>query len=222
MFKTHGIKTSYFKFFNFTRKSIELREYSKMIFAKAINEIFESLISLSKEIKINRNDFEHLSIKNILNLYSNVDVEKLKKTLQSEISKNKKDQKLRNMIEFPEFISSHKDIYIQKQSTNLANFVTKRDTIGEVIDFKSIKDFKKLKNKIVLLKNADPGYDFIFSHNIKGLITQYGGANSHMSIRCLEYDIPAIIGVGNKTFNLIRQCDFIQINCNQKYFKIVK
>ena len=125
LFKTHGIKTSYFKFFNFTRKSIELREYSKMIFAKAINEIFESLISLSKEIKINRNDFEHLSIKNILNLYSNVDVEKLKKTLQSEISKNKKDQKLRNMIEFPEFISSHKDIYIQKQSTNLANFVTR-------------------------------------------------------------------------------------------------
>ena len=56
----------------------------------------------------------------------------------------------------------------------------------------------------------------------RGLITQYGGANSHISIRCLEYDIPAIIGVGNKTFNLIRQCDFIQINCNQKYFKIVK
>ena len=34
-----------------------------------------------------------------------------------------------------------------------------------------------------------------FSHNIRGLVTKYGGANSHMAIRCLELSIP--IGVGN-------------------------
>ena len=37
---------------------------------------------------------------------------------------------------------------------------------------------------IVLIENADPGYDWIFSKNIKGLITKNGGINSHMSIRC--------------------------------------
>ena len=62
-----------------------------------------------------------------------------------------------------------------------------------------------MKNKIILLKNADPGYDFIFSHNIKGLITEYGGANSHMSIRCLELGIPAIIGIGTKNFLTIKK-----------------
>ena len=45
-----------------------------------------------------------------------------------------------------------------------------------------------LKNKIILIENADPGYDWIFSHKIIGLVTKYGGANSHMTIRCSELD----------------------------------
>ena len=48
------------------------------------------------------------------------------------------------------------------------------------------------------IENADPGFDFIFSHNIKGLITAFGGPNSHMSIRCNEFGIPAAIGIGEK------------------------
>ena len=32
---------------------------------------------------------------------------------------------------------------------------------------KNVKDYSKLDNKIVLLKNADPGYDFIFSRKLK-------------------------------------------------------
>ena len=72
-----------------------------------------------------------------------------------------------------------------------------------------------------MIENADPGYDFIFSHNIKGLITEYGGANSHMSIRCLELGIPAIIGIGTKEFKLISMHNSIEINSNQKYYKIL-
>ena len=39
---------------------------------------------------------------------------------------------------------------------------------------------------MICIRGADPGYDFIFNHKILGLITEYGGANSHMSIRCSE------------------------------------
>ena len=53
-------------------------------------------------------------------------------------------------------------------------------------------------DKIVLIENADPGFDFLFSYKIKGLITKYGGANSHMAIRCMELGLPAIIGSGDK------------------------
>jgi len=71
----------------------------------------------------------------------------------------------------------------------------------------------------VLIENADPGFDFLFSHNIKGFISKYGGANSHMSIRCLELGIPAIIGVGQKNYDEIKKSEFIQFDCKQKVLR---
>ena len=67
-----------------------------------------------------------------------------------------------------------------------------------------------------MIKNADPGYDYIFNYGIKGLITQYGGANSHMAIRCLEYSIPAAIGVGNIKFENLKKSKKIIIDCYKK------
>ena len=86
----------------------------------------------------------------------------------------------------------------------------------------STKYCKKIdiSNKIVCIENADPGFDFIFSHNIKGLITKYGGFNSHMSIRCSELGIPAIIGVGKSKFEEIINKNKIRINCRDKNFQV--
>ena len=57
-----------------------------------------------------------------------------------------------------------------------------------------------IKGKIICIKSADPGYDYLFAKNISGLITCYGGANSHMAIRCAELGIPAVIGCGENAF----------------------
>ena len=169
-----------------------------------------------------RDDLEYIYIKKILELYSNLDIDQIRNILKYEIRKNKSFQEISNLIEFPEFINSSNDIYSQELKNNLSNYVTNKNITGELINYENIKNFKSMKNKIILLKNADPGYDFIFSHNIKGLITEYGGANSHMSIRCLELGIPAIIGIGTKNFQAINKNNFVQINANQKYFKIVR
>ena len=75
---------------------------------------------------------------------------------------------------------------------------------GECVELKN-KKTNSLKNKIVLIKNADPGYDYIFNNKIKGLITQYGGSNSHMAIRCLELNIPASIGVGKLQYENLKK-----------------
>ena len=77
-----------------------------------------------------------------------------------------------------------------------------------------------LDNKIVLIENADPGYDWIFGYKISGLVTKYGGINSHMSIRCMEQNIPAAIGIGEKKFNFFSKCKKIQLDCGRK--KIIK
>ena len=77
-----------------------------------------------------------------------------------------------------------------------------------------------LHGKIVCIESADPGYDFIFLHQIKGLITKYGGVNSHMSVRCSELSLPAAIGVGEKKFKDIIQSNKINLNCLEKKIEI--
>ena len=215
--KENNLQTNCDDFFDNARKSIQYREYAKFVFSKSINEIFVNLINLGKEVKILRKDLDYLSIKNIMNFYSNVNVKKLKKLLKEEIVSNKREQKILKLLNVPEFISQEKDLYLQKERVKEGSFVTNKSIIASILNFKKIKKFNLLKGKIILLDNADPGYDFIFSHNIKGLVTRYGGANSHMSIRSLELGVPAIIGVGPKDFETLINANTVEINCEQKF-----
>ena len=219
--KKNNLQTNCDDFFDNARKSIQYREYAKFVFSKSINEIFVNLINLGKEVKILRKDLDYLSIKNIMNFYSNVNVKKLKKLLKEEIVSNKREQKILKLLNVPEFISQEKDLYLQKERVKEGSFVTNKSIIASILNFKKIKKFNLLKGKIILLDNADPGYDFIFSHNIKGLVTRYGGANSHMSIRSLELGVPAIIGVGPKDFETLINANTVEINCEQKFFRII-
>ena len=70
-----------------------------------------------------------------------------------------------------------------------------------------------LNDKIVIIEGADPGFDWIFSQKIAGLITKYGGANSHMAIRCAEFGIPAAIGCGEQRFEQLLRSIKVQLDC---------
>ena len=79
-----------------------------------------------------------------------------------------------------------------------------------------------LSKKIVFISSADPGYDWIFSKNISGLVTMYGGANSHMAIRAAELKIPSVIGAGEKKFNSWNKASVLEIDCENKLVKILR
>ena len=69
---------------------------------------------------------------------------------------------------------------------------------------------------MVVVENADPGYDWIFARAIAGLITMFGGANSHMAIRCAEFGLPAAIGCGEQLFGRVASRKVVEINCAEK------
>ena len=78
----------------------------------------------------------------------------------------------------------------------MPNFVTQKEVNAQV----ALHNDREVEGKIVLIKSADPGFDYLFAKNIAGLITCYGGANSHMAIRASELGLPAAIGVGGGFF----------------------
>ena len=79
------------------------------------------------------------------------------------------------------FAKAHEDII----KVNFdPNFVTRKKIEGDYIYLDKLKNIRKLDNKIIVIENADPGYDWIFAYKILGLVTKFGGINSHMAIRC--------------------------------------
>ena len=79
-----------------------------------------------------------------------------------------------------------------------------------------------LAGKIVLIENADPGYDWLFSRNIGGLITMYGGVNSHMAIRAAEFGLPSAIGVGELLFGELASAEVIFLDCENRKIEVVR
>ena len=222
-FKKKKLEIKSDRFLEFVKKSITNRELSKFIFSEAIDEVFKNLISFGKKIKIKRNDFDFVPINMILDSYNNLSLSKLKILLKKEIIQNKKKQKILNLINLPEVINNKEDIYYFEEILKNGNYVTQNKIVGKTkcLEYNSNKNIYNLKNKIIIIENADPGFDYIFTYGIKGLITKYGGANSHMAIRCLEMNIPAIIGIGQKKYSEIIKSNTLSIDCVQKTYSII-
>lgn len=219
-FKKKGIEISFDKFITFAKKAIENRELSKLIFSKSIDEIFVNLKKLAKEIDIDYKDLEHLDIDVILKSFNTLSQDKLKDIIVMNIQKNKKHYQFGKNIKTPDVITKITDLDYFHELSSEENYITEKNILGELFHLKKINNFELLRNKIILIENADPGYDFIFSYNIKGLITKYGGLNSHMAIRCNELNLPSIIGVGEKIYNNLIKSKKIYIDCKNKNFKI--
>ena len=201
---------------DFIRKSIYNREYSKFVFTKSIDLIFENLIKFGKKYKISREDMSFIDITTILNFHDTLNTTSIVKSLKEQIKKNKEIYKINSAIHLPDTITSFDDLYFSHKNTNSGNYITQKKVKAQVINYKDLSDLKKLENKIVIIESADPGYDFIFSRDIKGLITKFGGQNSHMSIRSAELSLPSCIGVGEKKYNEIISKKHITLDCLNK------
>lgn len=210
-----GIYNSNNELFNFIRESIINREYSKFIFSKSIDLIFENLIKLGKRYKINKEDLSFIKINKIMEMYFNLTTDKNILSLKRHIKDNRKEYISNKNIFLPDVIRNSKDLFIQIKNYEKINFISNKSVTSKVVKFNK----EKIKNDygcIVCIENADPGYDFLFNKNIKGLITKYGGLNSHMAIRCAELNIPSLIGVGEKNYNKILGYKNLNINCSEK------
>ena len=72
-----------------------------------------------------------------------------------------------------------------------------------------------------MIPQADPGYDWLFGRNIVGLVTMYGGANSHMAIRAAEFGLPAAIGIGETHYRSLAGAIEIELNASQRVIRII-
>ncbi len=73
-----------------------------------------------------------------------------------------------------------------------------------------------VRGAIVLLPNADPGYDFLFHSGAVGIITKVGGPASHMCIRSIELQMPACIGCGESVYQRLATAHSALLDCSTR------
>ena len=127
-----------------------------------------------------------MDIKSILDLQSDSVPGGYNKELEETIVRKKRHE-VTSALKLPHLISDVENVSVMYQIDE-PNFITTNIFSGYLTYMSNDASKVELENKIVLIENADPGFDWIFSHNIGGLITKFGGTNSHMAIRCLSLE----------------------------------
>jgi phosphohistidine swiveling domain-containing protein len=197
---------------NFVTRSIQGRESVKFNFTRNVSTILDLVAECGANLGLTRNQMAQSDIQTFVKAYrESLD---LKKHLLLDIERGEEITRASASIWLPPLILDSKDIGCFRVPSLTPNFITQNTVTGKPI-YVGTEDLP-LNDKIVLIESADPGFDWIFLRNIAGLITCYGGANSHMAVRSKELNIPAAIGVGSTTFESLKKSNVIFLDCLNK------
>ena len=198
----------------FIRESIEGREHLKFVFTKSVNMILKLIEKLGNRVGLTKEDIAHLDISVVKQLYVDLYTGDIRTIFEENIRDNKIQYESAIRIKLPSIIVRPEDIYSFYLLSEEPNFITQKSVTADTVELQA-KDCG-LRGKIVFIQAADPGYDFLFSKGIGGLVTQFGGVNSHMAIRCAELGIPAVIGVGEKNYAAWSRYRRLHLDCLKK------
>jgi phosphohistidine swiveling domain-containing protein len=215
-----GIERDARSVLEFIRISIEGREWSKFVFTRSLSKTLQLIEEFGKKLFLNKEDMAFVDFAQIKALYSSLDHEIVGIYFKTNIEQNLREYAITKAIKLPSLIRNSQDVYSYLVDESLPNFVTLKKIKGEIAHVQGNKD--NLSGKIALIPNADPGFDFLFTKNIVGLITCYGGGNSHMAVRCAELGIPAAIGVGELLYKEIDEAKIVELDALNRQLKIIQ
>jgi len=210
--KEHGFTANADQLMVFISDAIRGREDAKFGFTKALSLVLKMVESIGSKNNISRSDMAFVNIHSLLRWDSDILIENFEDWINLEILQRKDVGVYERALNLPDIVTQFTDIHVYHQLQSKPNFVTKNKVIADMVCLDK-NDDQNIKDKIVLITSSDPGFDWIFTHKIAGLVTMYGGANSHMAIRCAEFDIPAAIGCGGSIYNSLVNSKVIEIDC---------
>ena len=201
----------------YARRAIAGREYAKFVFTRNLSDALHAMVDWGERLGLGRDDLSHIELGAMLAplidpLFDDADLHFLDLA-----ERGRRAVAMAQTLKLSYLIRDSRDTYVVPLHRSAANFIGAAWVEGRTVFLDSQTPAGiGLFGKIVCIENADPGYDWIFTKGIKGLVTQYGGVNSHMAIRCAEFGLPAAIGCGERTFERLLGAGRVELNCADK------
>lgn len=215
----HGLDDDVLGMFGFIKSAIESRESAKFVFTRSLSEFLRLFGCYGEKHHHSRDDCSYANVALIRELYASTRDQK--QILEESIQQGRRRYEQGKSLVLPPLLVKEEDAESFLVPDSQPTFITQKRVKGEVCLLTGI-DYESLDGRIVVIPSADPGFDWIFSYEIAGFMTEYGGANSHMAIRAGELQIPAVIGAGEKLFARIQKAKMIEIDAALKTVTILQ
>lgn len=204
----HGLYDDPHEFFEFLRSGITQREKAKFYFSRNLSDALSLIGKVGDELGFTKEDISFSNIR----VFQELKIGALDQqfALQKEISSGRKQYNETSKTALPPLITKPRDVWAFELPVLSPNFITQKQITAGVVESNNRAE---ITGKIVCIPNADPGFDWIFSHGIAGLLTAWGGANSHMAIRAGEMGLPSVIGAGEDLYKIWSKADRLMIDC---------
>jgi phosphohistidine swiveling domain-containing protein len=189
------------------------REYGKFIFTRSVSDMLELIAAFGEQNGLSRDEMSHVPIDNILSVFAKSSEGSIEERLRRISELEAERHVISAAIRLPQLLIDEASVHVVPFQVSQPNFITHKKITAAAVLLSVEKAPPDLTGKIVLIESADPGFDWIFSQQIGGLITKYGGANSHMAIRCAEFGIPAAIGCGEQRFEVFANASQLLLDC---------
>jgi glutamine kinase len=189
-------------------EAIALRESQKFVFSAILADIIEAFAVLAGRMGLTRSDARQLPVGELLRSASRLSSPRSLLAQHPPVA----------TLSLPDVIGPEDELFAVESVTPRPTFITTQRVTGltSVVDSASA-DLGLPDGRIILIEAADPGFDWIFSRPLVGLVTCYGGSSSHMAVRAYEQGIPAAIGCGQPLFDLLRRADTITLDCQNHH-----
>jgi phosphohistidine swiveling domain-containing protein len=189
------------------------REYGKFVFTKTVSDVLKLIEIFAKKNGLSLEEVSHIPINSLLDVAKNSAEGSVEDRLRVISEHEAEKHSVSKAIRLPQLLTDRSGVYIIPFQVSHPNFITHEKITAQCLVLDTRIDKVSLEGKVVIIESADPGFDWIFSQKIAGLITKYGGVNSHMAIRCAEFGIPAAIGCGDQYFDLLLNSNRVHLNC---------
>ncbi len=209
----------------FLRQAIEGREYAKFVFSRNLSAALEVLAAFGAEHGLSRSELADLPLSDLL---ATRDARRPGAdsiaALRAQAAANRRARQIAEACELPPLIGGAEQLDAFLLGADRPNFVGASAVTAEAIELArhSADEPPPIAGRIALIPQADPGYDWLFGQGIAGLITLFGGANSHMAIRAAEFGLPAAIGVGEQRYREVAQARVLELDPPRQILRVIR